>query len=266
MTRKAIPFLLPGIAWTLLFTVIPLLYTTYLSFFDYSVLRPAVYVGLENYQRLFSEPTYWSILRLTLLYAVAATMVSMLVGVFAAWVFSHDSLPIVRTLRTLFGAPLLLAPVAAGAIAALFFNPNINTALDINMLGNPSQASFAIFLVDVWRWIPLTCLTIIVLLNQLPRDDHLSFRQTLSRLSAPLGILALFRLIEGLKLFDLIVIMTGGGPARATNNLAYFIYENSFREFRLGYGAAIAVVLMILSLVPLWGIWRLSRRLWTEQS
>lgn len=264
MTRRAIPFLLPGIAWTLIFTIIPLIYTVYLSFFDYNVLTPPEYVGFENYQRFFSERALLPMLGMTVIYSLAAAAVSMLIGVFAAWVFSHDSLPLVRTLRTLFGAPLLLAPVAAGAIAALFLNPNINTVLNINLLGNPSQASLAIFLVDVWRWIPLTCLTVIVLLNQKSNHDHPSFRATLLRLSAPLGILALLRLIEGLKLFDLINIMTAGGPARATTNLAYYTYERAFRSFSLGYGSAIAVVLLLLSLPLLWGIWRLSRRLERE--
>jgi multiple sugar transport system permease protein len=237
MTRRLIPFLLPGILATLILTVIPLFYTVYLSFNDYDVLTPPVFIGLQNYSRLFGDSRWASMFALTLIYALLAALMSMLVGVFAAWVFKHDSLPLVRTLRTAFAAPLLFAPVAAGAIASLW----------------------ALLIVDTWRWAPLTCLVVIVLINQMPNAEG-SFRVVLARLIVPLSILFLFRLIEGFKLFDLIAIMTGGGPLSSTTNLTFYTYQMSVQRLDVGYGAAVAVVLLLLTLPPLWGMWWLARR------
>jgi multiple sugar transport system permease protein len=258
MTRRLIPFLLPGILATLILTVIPLFYTVYLSFNDYDVLTPPVFIGLQNYSRLFGDSRWASMFALTLIYALLAALMSMLVGVFAAWVFKHDSLPLVRTLRTAFAAPLLFAPVAAGAIASLFFNPNIG-GLRTELLVDPNQTLWALLIVDTWRWAPLTCLVVIVLINQMPNAEG-SFRAVLARLIVPLSILFLFRLIEGFKLFDLIAIMTGGGPLSSTTNLTFYTYQMSVQRLDVGYGAAVAVVLLLLTLPPLWGMWWLARR------
>lgn len=262
MTRRLFPFLLPGILATLIFTVIPLFYTLYLSFTDYDVLTPPVFVELRNYNRLLQDSRWGNMFAFTLIYAVLAALMSMLVGVFAAWVFKHDSLPLVRMLRTAFAAPLLFAPVAAGAIASLFFNGNIG-GLPTEFLFDPALASWGILIVDTWRWAPLTCLVVIVLLKQMPNAEG-SFRTLLARLSVPLSILFLFRLIEGFKVFDLIAIMTGGGPVSSTTNLAFYTYQMSIQRLEIGYGAAVAVVLLLLTLPPLWGMWWLARRLERE--
>lgn len=258
--ESGLPFVLPGIAWVTIFTVLPLLYLLYLSFSDYRVVREPIFVGLENYARMLEDRRLLQSIGVTLVFTLGSTFLTLVLGIGAAWIFSYD-VPGIRFLRALFTAPLFAAPVAVATIARLLFAPSIGLLGREPILGNPSTAQFALIAVDAWQWTPLVFVVALSALRAVPiheiesaRLDTRSHRAIFSSVMLPrvnqaLLLVALLRLIESYRMLDLPFILTGGGPGMTTQTLALSVFDNSFRNFNIGYGSAIAVVMMIPILI-----------------
>lgn len=238
MSRRALWFLLPGLVWLSLFLLLPLLYGVYISFTEYELLSPApTSLSFANYNALFSDLLDNDQFSLTLRFAVISSIISVALGTFASRIFMFD-LPVIRMLRPLFTTPLAIAPAVAGLLGRIFFNPIFGGVL-IN-LSNPSSAQFGILLVDTWLWVPLICVIILTM-----RRDRALYPFSFGGL-----ILSLFflRLLEGLRLFDLPLVMTQGGPAAMTSTLAFAAYTEGFRNFNIAAGAAISTFLLFIEL------------------
>ncbi len=247
-----------------LFVLLPLLYGIYLSFTSFSILRPnSQFVGFGNYAQLGADAIQGAAFTASLLFALAGAAISLPFGLAAAWVFSQDVL-LVRWLRAAFSTPFVVAPALAGVLAVIFMNP-VTGAMPF-VLDEPSNARIGILLVDAWRWTPLICLVMIVVLARARAHGPLGTRETLSKVGGPLAALMLFRIIEGLKLFDLPYAMTSGGPASATMTLTLYAWRTSFLQFRLGYAAAMAVLLLLIILgLTVVLVWILRRtKLWSS--
>jgi multiple sugar transport system permease protein len=251
-------YVAPGLIWVAIFTFLPLLYLGYLSLMDYPVIRPAQFVGLENYTRLLSSPRgdIDTVVR-TAVFALGSTTITMVVGILAAWVFSYD-LPGIRALRALFTIPMFVAPIAVATIGALFLNPFFGPIrYDVSILANPDTALLGLIIADAWQWTPLVFVVVLNAINAVSKPEREAARLetksafdiftlvTYPRVRSALTLVLILRLIQSISVFELPYNMTDGGPVRSTELLGLALFRSAFQNFNMGYAAALAVILLI---------------------
>ena len=224
------------------------------------------FTGLAHYLELARDGLFGASLRNTLIFAVSAVAVQMLLGLALALLTSgiaHGQ----TIYRVIFLLPILIPGIVIGAIWKLMYNFDfgvINLVLERlgltpqDWLGDAGLALGAIVAVDVWHWTPFCFLLLLAGLEALPRDvfeaariDGAGFWRTLRHLTLPLlaptlAVVFAFRLILAFKVFDEVYLLTGGGPGTATEVISYTIYRRFFTEDRAGYGAAMAVATFVL--------------------
>ncbi len=269
--------LLPAIALFALLTILPLVNLLALSFNDVEWLnRKAVWdwVGLANYAALPEDNLLRAGLLNTLIFAVVAVALQMLIGFTLALLTTQITRG--RTFyRTVFILPILVPGIIIGAIWKLMYSFDfgvINAALVAiglppqDWLGNPDLALLSVIIVDVWHWTPFCFLLLLAGLESLPDDifeaariDGATRWQILRHITLPLMLPALvvtfvFRMILAFKVFDEIYLLTGGGPGTATEVISFTIYRRFFTEDQTGYGSAMSIaVIAIIALLIIVG-------------
>jgi len=238
MTRstKAI-FMLPAVIWILLFTLFPLLYALRTSFYSFRFGMINQFVGLDNFERLFTDQNLHAGLKTTLIFVVATVTIEMLLG-FALALFLNRELRGKNILR---------------AIMTLWLGFD-----KVPWLSDPVWAQIAIILVDIWQWTPFVFLVALAGLQSLPLDiyeaarvDGASGWQLLRRITLPLmrptlWLILLLRLVEAFKVFDIPASLTLGGPGRATEVYSLFTYRTALRFFDHGYAATQGFLLLVI--------------------
>ena len=246
----------------------PIFDALYLSFFDWKIATPfskADHVGLANYVRLLSDPDVRESLWVTVRFGFWTITVEMVLGVALALLLEK---PIrgASVFRTIFILPLMVSPVVVGLIWRYLFDARIgwiNHYLGewfgiepLIWLGAPELAFFAIVLTDIWQWTPFIFIIVIAGLQALPseileasRIDGANWWQQTFLVKLPmirsiLLIALLMRLIDVFRALEVMYIMTGGGPGRATELMSLHIYNRAFDAQLLGYASAIAVLLI----------------------
>jgi multiple sugar transport system permease protein len=253
----------------------PLAETVRLSFTDAKLVGTGGdYVGFANYARMLSGSAFQKTLLTTLWFAIASVAIEMVVGVLAALLLNQRFYG--RTLlRALLILPWALPTVVNATLWRLIYNPEygaMNAALTQtgligayrSWLGEPGSAMWAIILADVWKNFPLVALIALAALQAVPRDTIAAalvdgagaFRRfrhvVLPHLAGPLMVALVLRTIEAFKVFDIIWIMTRGGPANTTRTLSILVYQEGFSFQRAGSGASLAlIVTLIVSLLAL---------------
>ncbi|GHV43513.1 sugar ABC transporter permease [Spirochaetia bacterium] len=269
--RPLIPYLLilPSMVLLTVFLVYPLLDTTRLSFFDYSYLSPEAkkFVGFKNYIELFTgDDNFRSSLGFTLRFTFACITLEFILGLTIALVLKQ----VVRLgslIRTISIFPYMIAAIAAGQMWRLLFNYDygvVNYVLSmlsikpVNWLGSFSSAFWACVITEIWRSVPFVMLILLSGLQSIPGDimeaakvDGANARQGFVRITFPLllpsiTIALIFETIFKLRVFDIIITLTGGGPGKSTTPLGVLIQRNYFQSFEAGYSGAISVVLLVL--------------------
>ncbi|MFN8470214.1 MAG: sugar ABC transporter permease [Caldilineaceae bacterium] len=259
-------FLFPAIVWILIFTLFPLLYALYTSFFSFRFGKINQFVGLENFRRLFIDENLHNALVVTLRFVTVTVTLEMLLGFGLALLLNREmrGRSVIRAIMIL---PLFATPVAMGYLGiTLFYEANgpLNSLVrafggsDIPWLSNPFWAPVAVMVVDIWQWTPFVFLVSLAALQGLPQDlfeaadvDGASgwqkFRGVTLPLMAPiLWLILLLRLIESFKVFDIPASLTLGGPGRATEVYSLFTYRTALRFFDHGYAAAQGFLLLII--------------------
>jgi len=233
----------------------------------------AEFVGLRNYVFLAADPRFWSAARVTLIFTVVSVGLELVLGVVVALGLAGQR----RGLRV--GIALLLLAWALPAVvtAKLFewlYNPAaglVNYLLggaQLNWLGDPALALPGLIIADVWRTMPFVALLCLARLRGIPAEVYEAARvdgagavATLLRITLPLCrqillIAVLFRTLDALRAFDLMFVLTGGGPAGTTETLTVYAYRSLFQTLHLGLGSAIGVVVFALVMVVAWGYLR----------
>lgn len=272
--RTSLFFLLPAVVWILLFTLFPLLYALFTSFYSFRFGQRNQFVGLANFERLFIDQNLHSGLRVTLIFVVATVTVEMILGFLLALLLNRE-LRGKNILRALMTLPLFATPVAMGYLGiTLYYEQNgpINEFIrflggqGIPWLSSPRWALIAVIILDVWQWTPFVFLVSLAALQSLSPDlyeaaevDGASgwqlFRHITLPLMAPtLWLILLLRLVEAFKVFDIPTSLTLGGPGRATEVYSLFTYRTALRFFDHGYAAAqgfllLFIVMLIVSLL-----------------
>ena len=263
-------FLLPGLIFLFVIDLVPLLYSAWVSLYDWWLLRPRNirFVGLDNYLRLWADAEVWRAAVVTSLFTVGAVALEFLAGLGLALLFAQP-FRFLRSIRVLLLLPLFVVPVVGATMWRVIFHPDVgvlNYYLGQLGLGQPAWLSdphlalASIMLVDAWRTIPFMFLVIYAGLEVLPAElyeaaavDGASAWQAFRHVTVPLLtyimlVAVLIRGMDAFREFDIIFVMTGGGPGTATQTIQMLNY----REFGLGHmGLANAIGIVTLALVAL---------------
>jgi multiple sugar transport system permease protein len=276
---------LPAVLALLVVLAGPLAYALWVSLTSWYLGSPVPprFVGLANYATLLGDPRVWHAAWVTFCFTGLALGLELLLGLAIALYLNREfaGIGLVRTVLLL---PLSVTPVAIALVWAMMFNPTLgmlNYVLSLVGLppllwaSDPLTALPSLVLVDVWQWTPMVVLLLLAGLQTIPAEileaaalDGASGFRFVRRIQLPLirphlAMAAVFRVILLLKTFDLIYVITQGGPADATETLNLYTYQVGMVYFQMGYGSALAVVLlgliMVLSLVLL----QTRRRAWS---
>ncbi|WP_246957100.1 sugar ABC transporter permease [Brachybacterium sp. Marseille-Q7125] len=277
-TKLALLFIAPASVGLLVFLVWPLLTGLYFSFTEYTTLTPPRWVGLENYQRLLSDPVFWNSLKVTVWYVILNIGIQTIVALIIAVLMQRLTQSTI--LRSLVLTPYLVSNV----VAAIVFLWILDTQLGIvniflQSLGLDPIAFWAsetwviptIALVNVWRHMGYTALLLFAGLQSIPaglyeaaRTDGAGevtmFRRiTLPLLRPILALVLIMTIIGSFQVFDTVSVTTKGGPADASKVLQMYIYENAFARYEFGYASALSVALLLILMVITFAQYRLSR-------
>jgi multiple sugar transport system permease protein len=265
--RAAWLFMLPSLAVLAVFVVYPMTQALYLSFTEYNVLQPARWIGLDNYQRLISDPAFHNALVNTLYYAAVTTPLSVGLALGLA-ILLNRRLPLRGFLRTSVFLPVVLS-LAIVAIAWNFLlDPNIGLlAFWLSKVGivseqgwlrDPALAMPAVMLVGIWKNVGFYMVMYLAGLQSIPRELHEAasidgagpwrrFRKiTWPLLANQTMLITILAAIATLQAFDQIYVMTRGGPFFQTETVVMMIYRVGFTEFGFGYASAMSWVLVLL--------------------
>jgi multiple sugar transport system permease protein len=256
--------------------VFPLTVVMYLSFSTYSPIAAQgknwwdahlFWTWTNNYTNIFADSQFWqAILRTVLLVGVAVPL-EFLIGLGLALLFV-DKFPLKSLFRTVYLIPMMVVPAVAGYMWFMLLQGNgpLNGVLSlitgqnvaIPWLTDPTAANISVIMAEVWQWTPLMFLILLSGLVSLPEDQIRAatmlgaswwqkFRWVMLPMLKPVIIIALIiRSMEAIKLFDMPYLLTGGGPAQATETLSIYLYKLGFKSFRWSYAAAGAVIVVIL--------------------
>ena len=280
--RLAALLLLPSVGFLVLMTIFPTIYSLWMSMQQYNLARPDLihFVGLRNFGQLLSDDIFWKSVRVTAVFSVSVLILEFVLGFFIANLFDRNWRGI-NLVRTLFIIPVFASPVAMGLTFRYMYQPGyglINWVLEsvglprINWLASVEWAMPAVVIADVWQWTPFVALILLAGLQSISPEiteaaemDGLSRLQYLWRIALPLMmpiivVVGLIRLIDALKTFDLIYIITRGGPGTTTYTLPLHAYAMAFESMLMGSSAAIAwTVVIIVNICAAVFLWVLSR-------
>jgi multiple sugar transport system permease protein len=273
----------PGLLALFLVILFPIFFTVYTSAFDYTLIQPThdVFTGLGHYERAFENREFGQSLWVTLRFVAAVVILEFLLGFTVALMLNTvERGKNVYYLILLF--PLLMNPVVVGLIWRMFLHPVlgiVNYLLSvagigaINWLGDPTNAFWTLVLVDMWHQVSFMVILLLAGLSALPREPYEAARmegastlQTFLWVTLPLMrpvimVTLLIRLIFAIRTYDLVYIMTRGGPGQATDLVSYFIYRQAFVGLNIGQAAALSVILMLIVLALTAYLYRYMRSL-----
>ena len=264
--RQAWVLLFPMLAIMVTVTGYPLLSTIRLSFTDASLVgnAPMSWVGLENYLYAFTDPDFRDAFFRSLYFAFVSVGVEVVLGVLVALLLNQEFYGrfFVRALVVL---PWALPTIVNAMMWRLIFNPEFGSwnaflsqlhLIDAyrSWLGDPATVMNMVILADVWKNYPLVTLIVLAALQIIPPELYQAaaidgagpWRQfwkiTFPEILGPLSVAIMLRMIDAFKVFDIIYVMTRGGPADATKTVSFYVYQESFSYLRAGSGAAYAVL------------------------
>jgi multiple sugar transport system permease protein len=271
--RLALLFIVPSLIFVSVFTLYPIVESFRLSFYRMILTLPWLgqkMVGWENYVDLWTDPVAWQALRTTLVFVGVTVPSELLVGLGMALVM-NEAFRGRGVLRAVVLVPWAIPTVVSSQMWRFIFNDRYglfnfilfggDTAQYVAPLADPQFAMLAIMAAEIWKTAPFAALIILAGLQTISDEVYEAasidganswqkFRHVTLPLLWPALLLALlFRTIDALRVFDLVFVMTQGGPADATNVLQFYGYKKTFAEGMIGYGSTIAVTVFMISLI-----------------
>jgi len=265
-------YLTPAILFVLVFTAYPFVQMVWLSMNSWSLITPPKFVGLGNFERAFSDRQFWVSLGYSLQYTVLITPILMVGGYLLALLVAGNS-GVRRVTRTVVFVPVVIGLGVSSLLWYWLFNPTfglINTALlDLGLIDKPILwlgtdawlSTIAIIVSISWKVIGFGMLLFVAAIQAIPSEIHeatmvdgASFAQRTRHVTLPLTkrtvlLVTLISVIGSLLAFDQFYIMTAGQPFNQTATAVFYVYLNSFPYLRLGYGAALSLILAAIILV-----------------
>ena len=257
-------FILPALTGTLIFIVLPVAASFGLSFAKWDLLNPIEFVGFDNYKLIFSEPLFYKILINTIVFAVATSVFGVIIPLVLAAIL-NSKIKCAEFFKTAYFLPFITPMIVIGVVWEWIFDPNIGLLnkvlqMNINWLYDTHWAMPALIIVTVWKLIGYNMVIFLSGFSSVPDNlfeaakiDGANPLQTFINVTVPMLSPTIFFVIiitaiSSFQVFDLIYLMTEGGPLDSTNVLVYSIYKNAFEYFNVGKASAIAYVLFVIIL------------------
>ena len=270
-------FILPALVGTLIFIIIPVICSFGLSFAKWDLLNPIQFVGLTNYREIFSEALFYKILLNTVVFALATSVLGVIIPLVLACIL-NSKVRGSEFYKTAYFLPFITPMIVIGVVWEWIFDPNIGLLnrvlhLHINWLYDTHFAMPALIIVSVWKLIGYNMVIFLSSLAGISQSmfeaakiDGANELQTFKNVTVPLlsptiFFVVIITAISSFQVFDLIYLMTQGGPLNSTNVLVYAIYQNAFEYFNVGKASAIAYVLFAIILVLTLVQWNLRKKL-----
>ena len=269
MRRRVSPFLwfiVPAVLVVLAVIVFPWMFTLWMSLFDWKIGSKAQFVGLANYVELATNQRFLTSILHTLVFTALAVAAPLVLGTAAALVF-HQKFAGRGFWRGAFVLPMMATPVAIALVWVMMFHPQqgvLNYLLSLvgipasEWVYSPMLAIPCLVLVDIWQWTPLVMLIVLGVLASLPTDpfeaaymEGATRWQTLRYVTLPLlmpfiMVAAVVRLIDALKTFDTIYVITQGGPGTSSETINLYLYLQAFSFYQIGKASSVVVVFFVL--------------------
>lgn len=270
LKRKPYWTVVPAIACLLVLSVYPVIQLVWLSMHNVRIL-PGVepeFIGLTQYGWILRDTEFWNSLRITAQFVINASLIELGLGLAIALLLNFDG-RLVGLLRTLFLLPTFVAPVVVALTWLLILNGEfglLNYLLSLlgvakqAWLARPELAFASLVVADVWQWTPFMMLLILAALRSLPNEpyeaaatDGASAWQSFWHLTVPLvwpvmAMALLVRCLDAIKVFGLVLVLTGGGPGTSTNVLGLYIFRKAFEQNQMEYAAGVAVLLFLITI------------------
>ncbi|WP_206957138.1 carbohydrate ABC transporter permease [Trinickia acidisoli] len=276
-TRAALLFLLPGLALFTVFVIYPIVSSIWLSFHHWDGMTAKTFAGLDNYRELFASDTFYVALKNNLIW-LALFLLAPPAGLAMA-LYLNQNVFGMRLVKSLFFAPFVLPGVVVGLVFSWFYDPTFGllkliVGHGIPVLGDPHYVTYGIIFAALWPQIPFCMILYLTGLTGInpeiieaarmegARGVALLWHVILPQLRPATFMAVVLTVIGALRSFDLISVMSGGGPFDSSTVLAYFMYDQAIKYYRVGYSAAIAVVLFSIMLVYI--AWQLRRLVRTD--
>ncbi len=270
-------FVLPAFAGILVFIIIPVICSFGLSFAKWDLINPIVFAGLDNYREIFTEPLFFRILVNTVVFAVSTSVLGVIIPLILACIL-NSKIRGSEFFKTAYFLPFITPMIVIGIVWEWIFDPNIGLLanvlnIHINWLYDPNWAMPALIIVSVWKLIGYNMIIFLASLAGISNSmfeaakiDGANHFQTFKNVTVPLMAPSIFFVviitaISSFQIFDLIYIMTQGGPLDSTNVMVYAIYKNAFEYFNIGKASAIAYVLFFIILGLTLIQWHLRKKI-----
>lgn len=266
-------YVLPVVAILITITIFPLIYSLSLSFFFCDLRRGGrwIFAGLANYATaFFGDDRVWSSFKNTFVIGGPAIGLELVIGMGLALLLNRKIVG-KRIITSLLVTPVMISPIVAGLTWRMLYHEKygaINGFLKIiginaewAWLAEPNLAIWAVVFTDVWEWTPLVMMVLLAGLQSISPEPYESAKIdgasplqifiyiTLPLIRLPILAVLLIRVIDTIKLFDIIYVLTMGGPGGRTETISFYTYLVGFRYFRMGYAAALSYLILLISVV-----------------
>lgn len=262
--------LLPALLIYTFFVIIPIFWSAYYGFFNWSGVTDATFIGFDNYKEVIRNSIFWKSFKNNMIIVAASVFGQVPIALGFALLLRKSNL-FHRFVRSAIFLPMVISTVVVGLIWGYIYNPQfgiVNTILtSIGLeswtrawLSDPSVNMYAVAIPIIWNYIGPYLIIFIAAIQNIPSeieeaaslDGALGFKKlyyvTLPMLWTTIKVAVVLCISGSLKAFDQVFVMTGGGPAQSTELMATYMYNNTFLIYRYGYGSAISTMIVILSL------------------
>jgi multiple sugar transport system permease protein len=256
----------PAAICALALTVLPLGYSLLTSLREFPLGQSPVFVGLQNYGNLLHDANFHSSLGTTLVFTIGATGIEFVLGLGLALLLKEE-FSFQGVIRSSLIVPMAIAPVVVGIIWRLLYGADVGlfsfavqalTGKSVSVLSSTTLALPALILVDIWEWTPFMFLILLAGIQSLPQEPFEAARMdgasswnvflhlTMPMLKPVIVVALLIRALDAFTVFDQVFVLTQGGPGTTTEVATLMIYKTAFRFSQFGYGAAMAIGLLVL--------------------
>lgn len=270
-------FIFPAILGTIIFIIIPVICSFGLSFCKWDLLNPVEFVGINNYRIIFSEQNFYKILINTFVFAISTSVFGVIIPLILAAIL-NSKIRGSEFYKTAYFLPFITPMIVIGVVWEWIFDPNIGMLnhilkIHINWLYDTHWAMIALIIVSVWKLIGYNMVIFLSGFSGISQSmfeaakiDGANSFQTFKNVTVPLlsptiFFVVIITAISSFQVFDLIYLMTEGGPLDSTNVLVYAIYKNAFEYFNVGKASALAYILFVIILVLTLVQWNLRKKI-----
>ncbi|GGD61369.1 carbohydrate ABC transporter permease [Paenibacillus nasutitermitis] len=267
-------FIGPSMLFIIVLSILPILYSFYLSFLSYNLSMPAStikFFGLQNYSYILTDKTFLGSIAWTLSFSIIVVALNVIVGMSLALLLNGSLMERASSVfKTIFILPMMLAHVVTATIWKLMFSPVygiINNVLvmlgfnKVNWIADTENARFSLIIVELWGSTPFCMLIFLAALKTVPKELYESalidganrirtfFGITLPLIRNFLALVVSIRIMDSLRMFDIVYTLTNGGPGNDTETIGTTIYKTAFRYSDIGAGSAGAFIFFILIVI-----------------